>query len=665
MLVFLFFCLILRTYCSVSFPVQCNNPEQYVCSTSVINSGTDFTRCSDGADYDPACQGGFFDSDYRTNETSVPPSIGYSVPCCPGYYCSRTTACLQPCSKGSWCTLSIPKGGYCDPYSYPNATGHCGGALVDNPCPSGYYCPNSIEIKNCSSGHYCPLGSTQQYQCTGYFSGVDQLDYCGENTPHDQFRGRNVFWAVFIILFVVLVYSTRNFILGSVQGNKPKEFENMEILVSSLNAPNSFLRTKPNQIEVSQIEVHDIKVWRNGKMGFSKTLDVNEEMILRSGVTAIIGLSGAGKSTLLETLVGKMDFYYHLDAKITFSVNAQKTVMDYRKDFFPKYGDCIAFVPQDDIFHQPLTVWETVLYSSRLRTHYSYKQCRELTAYWLHKLGLSAREDWMKLTTDLSGGMKKRVNVAMELVTDPQLLILDEPTSGLDTKTTESLLTALKEFAEGKAFTVSSDVNEVLLGTFSKRIVIAVIHQPSFEVSEKFHYILGVKKISDIGVFDLPFYEWSLLQQKYVENSPRKNFMDSYVLDLDKQTAEFVLPVEDKRTFDLGCCECRSYYPISWVYFYPMHCFIGCERGFALFFRRLWEFFVYTTLALFIGGLLGYDQRDADSKSSCCCFPSLACYFLNLYANWISVTSIKSKSVRKRTRQRCTCHFNIFGRYSR
>lgn len=89
--------------------------------------------------------------------------------------------------------------------------------------------------------------------------------------------------------------------------------------------------------------------------------------------------------------------------------------------------------------------------------------------------------DYLKLTSTLSGGMKKRVNVAMELVTDPLLVILDEPTSGLDTKTTTELLTLLKKFAEGPK------------GGKAKRIVLAVLHQPSYETAQLFTAILGVQ----------------------------------------------------------------------------------------------------------------------------------------------------------------------------
>lgn len=126
---------------------------------------------------------------------------------------------------------------------------------------------------------------------------------------------------------------------------------------------------------------------------------------------ALLGPSGAGKSTLIKSMLAMI--------KIDGSIR------------LPEEGSPIAYVPQDDALHMGLTVMQALEYACQLRfkTASKAERIQHIEAIAL-EVGLSER---LKLRIHrLSGGQRKRVSVALELLTKPTFMILDEPTSGLD-----------------------------------------------------------------------------------------------------------------------------------------------------------------------------------------------------------------------------------------
>ena len=112
------------------------------------------------------------------------------------------------------------------------------------------------------------------------------------------------------------------------------------------------------------------------------------------------------------------------------------------------YRMIMGYVPQDDILHSSLTVRSTLDYGSMLRMPEANaaeraQRVREV----VDELGLTHRFD--AKVTELSGGQRKRLNVALELLSRPPLLILDEPTSGLDPANERSLMQLLRQLADG------------------------------------------------------------------------------------------------------------------------------------------------------------------------------------------------------------------------
>ncbi len=153
---------------------------------------------------------------------------------------------------------------------------------------------------------------------------------------------------------------------------------------------------------------------------------------------AVAGPSGAGKSTLLNALTGLRPA-------------DEGTVRYDGRDLYRDYAELrsrIGLVPQDDILHTQLTVRRALRYAAELRfpgdTAESERRAR--VEQVITELGLGPRAD--QVISSLSGGQRKRVSVALELLTKPSLLFLDEPTSGLDPGMDRSVMRMLRDLAD-------------------------------------------------------------------------------------------------------------------------------------------------------------------------------------------------------------------------
>ena len=154
---------------------------------------------------------------------------------------------------------------------------------------------------------------------------------------------------------------------------------------------------------------------------------------------AVVGPSGAGKSTLLKALTGEQ--------------KAQKgQVLFDGLDVYSHYAvmrNRIGVVPQNDVVHADLTVRQTLQYAAELRfaKDVSKRERDERIAEVLEDLDLT--EHVSKRVKKLSGGQRKRVSTAIELLTKPGLLFLDEPTSGLDPQLDRDVMDLLARLAHG------------------------------------------------------------------------------------------------------------------------------------------------------------------------------------------------------------------------
>jgi ABC-type multidrug transport system ATPase subunit len=159
----------------------------------------------------------------------------------------------------------------------------------------------------------------------------------------------------------------------------------------------------------------------------------------RNTFLAVVGPSGSGKSTLLNALTGFRP------------ATAGRVVYDGR-DLYAEYDELrqrIGLVPQADVVHAELTPRRALEFAAALRfpPDVTGAQRSARVDEVLAELGLTERADVR--IDQLSGGQRKRVSVAYELLTEPSLLFLDEPTSGLDPGYERSLMERLRELADG------------------------------------------------------------------------------------------------------------------------------------------------------------------------------------------------------------------------
>ncbi|MEV4338692.1 FHA domain-containing protein [Streptomyces sp. NPDC049590] len=153
---------------------------------------------------------------------------------------------------------------------------------------------------------------------------------------------------------------------------------------------------------------------------------------------AVIGPSGSGKSTLLKALTGYRP------------ANQGEVLYDNRNLYkqFAELRQRIGLVPQDDILHRELTVKKALKYAAKLRfpADTTAKERDARIDEVLRELKLDVHKD--KKVTSLSGGQRKRVSVALELLTKPSLIFLDEPTSGLDPGMDRDVMQLLRGLAD-------------------------------------------------------------------------------------------------------------------------------------------------------------------------------------------------------------------------
>ncbi len=181
---------------------------------------------------------------------------------------------------------------------------------------------------------------------------------------------------------------------------------------------------------------------RAGQQG--KVLLNNLSFVVEPGeFVGLMGLSGAGKSTLLKTLVGINEATH--GSVIIDGVDLAVDPMRARAS--------VGYVPQDDIVHADLTVREAMRYAARLRlpADTADAEIDERIERLLHELEIAHIAGTVIGSAEragISGGQRKRVNLALELLARPPLLLLDEPTSGLSSEDASNVFGLLRQLAD-------------------------------------------------------------------------------------------------------------------------------------------------------------------------------------------------------------------------
>lgn len=179
-------------------------------------------------------------------------------------------------------------------------------------------------------------------------------------------------------------------------------------------------------------------------------------------LVGIMGASGAGKTTLMNALSG-----------ISSPTSGEVLINGINLHTEPeKLEGVIGYIPQDDLLIEELTVYENLFYSAKLCFKDKTKEdLKELVDITLKNLGLYERKDLKvgsPLNKMISGGQRKRLNIALELIREPSVLFVDEPTSGLSSRDSENVMDLLREL------------------TLKGKLIFVVIHQPSSDIYKMF-----------------------------------------------------------------------------------------------------------------------------------------------------------------------------------
>ncbi len=212
-------------------------------------------------------------------------------------------------------------------------------------------------------------------------------------------------------------------------------------------------------------QVKDVEFqFKTGTVGL-RNINIAEE---QGKLIGIMGASGAGKTTLLNVLSG-----IETPTKGEVLINGYN--LHKEKD---KVEGVIGLIPQDDLLIEELTVFENLYYNAKLCfKDKSESDITNMVNNVLTNLGLFERKDLKvgsPLNKMISGGQRKRLNIALELIREPAILFVDEPTSGLSSRDSENVMNLLRELA------------------LKGKLIFVVIHQPSSDIYKMFDkmYIL-------------------------------------------------------------------------------------------------------------------------------------------------------------------------------
>ncbi|KAF9352414.1 hypothetical protein BGX34_012170 [Mortierella sp. NVP85] len=189
-------------------------------------------------------------------------------------------------------------------------------------------------------------------------------------------------------------------------------------------------------------------------------------------VMAIMGASGAGKTSLLDILARR-----HKSGTVRGNIYVNGRTVSHHE-----YKRVVGYVDQEDTLMSTLTVYETILYSALLRLprDMSFDAKRFRVMETMSELGILGIKD-MRIGASgqrsISGGEKRRVSIACELVTSPSILFLDEPTSGLDSYNAYNVVECL-----------------VTLAKNYNRTVVCTIHQPRSNIFAMFDQLILMAK---------------------------------------------------------------------------------------------------------------------------------------------------------------------------
>jgi ABC-type multidrug transport system ATPase subunit len=411
--------------------------------------------------------------------------------CPPGKICESPKKEILSCPAGTFC----PRGTF---YEGMDGETECKSPGMYCPngtkkdkwwCPNANFCPSVYEAFVCPSGHYCWEGSHKPQLC-GHPKDITYsfaLQACDTGTTNKPYSAEGTATIAIVVLSLVVIMlivrcvqkayvsssKTRQkfakMLARRMGGNAKKEADADGEDMNLYSPKRSFPQRAGVKFTYTELTL-TVKAAGKDKV----VVDHVSGAVPAATMTAVMGPSGAGKTSFMNVLCDRAGY----------GTTSGTLTLNGTPDRISNHRDIMGFVPQDDIVHDDLTVRENLMYAAMIRLPIDKNSgtCCRTTS-----LCQTAKRRYYKNYVDevlemlqiahvqhsivgsvekrgISGGQRKRVNIGLELVADPDVLFLDEPTSGLDSTSAEIILAALKDLSR--------------LG----RTIIMVIHQPRYSI---------------------------------------------------------------------------------------------------------------------------------------------------------------------------------------
>lgn len=423
-------------------------------------------------------------------------------------------------------------------------------------CPGGFYCPSPREMIKCPRGYFCKSQSTKPRKCP-------VVTRCPGGTEAPGYSGMAYVFGFIVLLIILLLNSldqlgwSTSRSLGAHVHDRPETLVSVEVrnaqegpefdtraVFSSLiyrnistrndrkkellSAKRDILQLQSLVAPISRIEIHNASARED--MSKDPWLWPNSVRFVPCKLNAIMGGSGCGKSTLLELLRGRVKSGV-ITGDVTIAHSTTATTLrlpDIEKvNKLRRTWQCVnvlrgirGFVPQDDIVYPDLTVKENLEFSARLKYSRNKWLVECVVNSTMHIMKMVHVADRIVGTVErrgISGGQRKRVNIGMEVVCLPSLLMMDEPTSGLDSAGTQTLVDFCKTLTE--------------LGM----TVVMVVHQPRYSCFMMFDEVIFLSKYGTVfcgsPAMSLLYFQHALDVQINPNDNPCDAIMDLIYTD--------------------------------------------------------------------------------------------------------------------------------------
>jgi len=317
-------------------------------------------------------------------------------------------------------------------------------AFVENNEANNFDSPNILVI---SDNEY-KFANTKTIKCEGLDSDIFILRVTTQELYFMRYTGTHEVYLNGQAIFADRIYSFAPGATLKLSKGKPVYYSDV---VATFQADKTFTNLSFN---VNNLEFK----FPNGTIGL-RNINFSE---CQGRLVGIMGASGAGKTTLLNVLSGITTPSQGEVLINGINLHKQKEMLD----------GVIGLIPQDDLLIEELTVFENLYFSAK----FCFKDMPEAEIVnkvnsVLKSLGLYERKDLKvgnSLNKLISGGQRKRLNIALELIREPSVLFVDEPTSGLSSRDSENVMDLLREL------------------TLKGKLIFVVIHQPSSQIYKMF-----------------------------------------------------------------------------------------------------------------------------------------------------------------------------------